>query len=472
MSIANWLKKGQQLKRPRTEGLPDPRECSTEEKAQDFQACNDCIDLLSQQPKPKRRRAEYKRYDENTRSDIAKSALSIGVMKTARKFSMNESSVRYMKQQYLRQVKLGKEPTTLPTAPRGRPCMLGDFDNRVQLFIRAARENGAAISARVVMSAAEGLLNKFARYQLASNGGHISVTKSWARSLLRRMGYTQRKGTKGIKHLPKDFDTIKSNYLADINKHISDNQIPDELVINWDQTGCQLLPGGNWTMEQRGKEQVPIQGMDDKRQITLLLSVTKSGSLLPPQLLYAGKTPKCLPSTTFPSDWDAYYSPNHWSNEETMLHFLDHIIIPYVEQQREQLQQPDQAAPVIFDVYAAHRTEAVIQKLLDNNIRYTKVPAACTDQLQPLDLSLNKEYKNSLKHHFNQWYADQVASQIDDLEDEEQLRKVKVDTRMSVIKPLHAQWIISVHSEMSTKRKLILDGFVKAGILQLDFSDL
>ena len=154
-----------------------------------------------------------------------------------------------------------------------------------------------------------------------------------------------------------------------------------------------------------------------------------------------------------------------------MLHFLDHIIIPYVEQQREQLQQPDQAALVIFDVYAAHRTEAVIQKLLDNNIRYTKVPAACTDQLQPLDLSLNKEYKNSLKHHFNQWYADQVASQID-LEDEEQLRKVKVDTLMSVIKPLHAQWIISVHSEMSTKRKLILDGFVKAGILQLDFSDL
>ena len=64
-----------------------------------------------------------------------------------------------------------------------------------------------------------------------------------------------------------------------------------------------------------------------------------------------------------------------------------------------------------------------------------------------------------------------TTSQIDDLEDEEQLRKVKVDTRMSVIKPLHAQWIISVHSEMSTKRKLILDGFVKAGILQLDFSE-
>ena len=49
-----------------------------------------------------------------------------------------------------------------------------------------------------------------------------------------------------------------------------------------------------------------------------------------------------------------------------MLHFLEKIIIPYMEKKWEDLQQPNQPALVVFDVYAAHRTEAVTQKLIDN----------------------------------------------------------------------------------------------------------
>ena len=82
-----------------------------------------------------------------------------------------------------------------------------------------------------------------------------------------------------------------------------------------------------------------------------------------------------------------------------------------------------------------------------------------------LDLSFNKEYKHALKDRYNQWYADQVAQQIDNIDDEDQIRTVKVDTRMTVIKPLHANWIIDVHQEMANKKNLILDGFKKAGII-------
>ena len=55
--------------------------------------------------------------------------------------------------------------------------------------------------------------------------------------------------------------------------------LPDELAINWDQTGCKLTPGGNWTIDKKGKQQIPIHGIEDKRQVTVLLSVTKSGTL-------------------------------------------------------------------------------------------------------------------------------------------------------------------------------------------------
>ena len=154
-------------------------------------------------------------------------------------------------------------------------------------------------------------------------------------------------------------------------------------------------------MEKKGSKQVTIAGSNAKWQITLLLNVTKAGTLLSPQLIYSGKNSKCLPATTFPSDRDPTFTNNHWSNEESMLRYIDNIILPYISRRREKLQLPDQKALVVMDYYAAHRPDSLKQKLIDNNIEYHYVPAACTDQLQPLYLSVNKQYKDELKARFN-----------------------------------------------------------------------
>ena len=54
-----------------------------------------------------------------------------------------------------------------------------------------------------------------------------------------------------------------------------------------------------------------------------------AGDFLPPQLIYKGKTKKCLPAVTFPSDWHITY---HWSNEDTMVDYLiEKILFPYAE---------------------------------------------------------------------------------------------------------------------------------------------
>ena len=50
MSITSWLKKGQSLKRPRTEGLPDPTNCHDELDAKICAAANERIDQLLTEP--------------------------------------------------------------------------------------------------------------------------------------------------------------------------------------------------------------------------------------------------------------------------------------------------------------------------------------------------------------------------------------------------------------------------------------
>jgi len=334
------------------------------------------------------------------------------------------------------------------------------------------RLNGGVINARIVMAGAEAIVTKFARHKLERYGGHINITKSFVKSLLRRMGFVKRKGTNGVKHLPTDFAEICKAFEEKINKVTVEHNVPDSMIINWDQTGCQLVPGGDWTMEKQGTQQISISGLDDKRQITLLLAVSKSGTLLPPQLIYPGKTDRCLPkNVNFPYTCDLTYTETHWSNEETMIRFVDKVIIPYIEELREDLPltQKNQKAIAIFDVFKAHRGEKLLLHLKENDIVPLFVPAACTDKLQPLDLSLNREYKEELKSHFHDWYSAQVIRQIDEREDETGevpiSSDVVVDLKTSVLKPIHANWIISTHENMSTRTDLIQMGFRQAGLL-------
>lgn len=76
-----------------------------------------------------------------------------------------------------------------------------------------------------------------------------------------------------------------------------------ELIINWDQTGMKYVLVSNWTFETKGAKRVEIAGLDDKWQITVLLSCTMDGKLLSMQVIYAGKTPACLPKIQHPQDW-------------------------------------------------------------------------------------------------------------------------------------------------------------------------
>ena len=45
----------------------------------------------------------------------------------------------------------------------------------------------------VVMGAAEGIISYRDITKLTLHGGHIEITKSWAQSLLRRMGFVEKK---------------------------------------------------------------------------------------------------------------------------------------------------------------------------------------------------------------------------------------------------------------------------------------
>ena len=46
---------------------------------------------------------------------------------------------------------------------------------------------------------------------------------------------------------------------------------------------------------------------------------------------YKGTIKRCLPTVEFPSDWHITCSSNHWSNESTMIMYLQNSLFPYID---------------------------------------------------------------------------------------------------------------------------------------------
>ncbi len=114
------------------------------------------------------------------------------------------------------------------------------------------------------------------------------------------MGLVKRRVTTKAKVSVENFELLKAQFLLDVKVAIEFDDIPPELVINWDQTGIHYVPVSSWTMEKEGSKRVEIAGADDKRQITAVLGGSMAGDFLPVQLIYQGKTATSL---NFPSSW-------------------------------------------------------------------------------------------------------------------------------------------------------------------------
>ena len=168
-------------------------------------------------------------------------------------------------------------------------------------YIRAIREAGGIVNTAIVLGAALGIVKRMNPELLECNGGHVVLKKSWAQHFLTNMNFVKRKTTtKKPKVTVANFDELKSQFLLDIKAIVTMEEIPDDMIVNWDQTAIKYVPSSNWTMAAEGSKRVEIVGIDDKRQITTTFAGSLSGNFLPVQLVYESKTTKCHPAVEFP----------------------------------------------------------------------------------------------------------------------------------------------------------------------------
>ena len=214
--------------------LPDPRKAETPEKAQNMVYANAEVHKVMSS---KRKRGEYNHYDSEQRAKIARYAVEHGVARAAKHFTgklcknVNESTVWSLKKTYMKMSKgesstasddtdSCSEITVMEKKARGPPTLLGKYEKEVEDYIHSIRLSGGVVNRSILIATARGIIINKEKCILSEFGGHVELSRSWAQSFLRRLGYVKRKGTKAARKVPENFDMLKMEFLAEIGKNV------------------------------------------------------------------------------------------------------------------------------------------------------------------------------------------------------------------------------------------------------------
>ena len=139
---------------------------------------------------------------------------------------------------------------------------------------------------------------------------------------------------------------------------------------------------------------------------------------------------------------------------------METIVFPDVQWKREELGLPDdQKALLIYDVFKGQKYQRVIASIESNGCLRVHVPPNLTHEFQPLDLTINVNTKECLKNKFSDWYASQITNKLEKGED---VYEIEVKTTLTVMKPMHARWIIGLYDYLRNRPGLTIKVFNQA----------
>ena len=132
-------------------------------------------------------------------------------------------------------MKQPKFPPYYTTQVAGRPPTLRELDGKLISLLHSIRSRGGVLNFSVVKASALSLVNS----NSSANLSGFEATALWVRSIYKRCNFSRRAGTTTRPPVPRGiYEECKLTYLTDINRAITQHNIPPELVINADQTPC------------------------------------------------------------------------------------------------------------------------------------------------------------------------------------------------------------------------------------------
>ncbi|VDO38002.1 unnamed protein product [Haemonchus placei] len=156
------------------------------------------------------------------------------------------------------------------------------------------------------------------------------------------------------------------------------------------------------TVDVKGRENIKIDSTGhEKSNFTNVLGVTAAGEKLKPMIIFKKKL---MPKGQFPPDVIVKTNEKGWMNQE----LLKEWIVEVWNKRENHNSDPDRSL-LIFDSARCHVTDEV-QQVWQQYSKIAVIPGGLTKILQPLDIGINKPFKDHLKAGWEKWMTDETKA--------------------------------------------------------------
>ena len=231
----------------------------------------------------------------------------------------------------------------------------------------------------------------------SSKSFRISIPRIRA-FLKAELNWSYRASTAIVGKLPTDYKSQGFTMAQRCAYLINVHNIPQELVVNTDQTEIHLVPTrGAKTWETKGYKHVNVHGIEDKRQIIVAVSFSATGHVLSFQVILQRLTPRSLPPLNngrcecIDNGWHLTFNSNHWSTIETSKDFVTNALSSYRSFQVNQMGLPKDLDMIwLIDYWSVHISKEFGEwmKATHPQIHVLFIPANCMSIYQPADVIL------------------------------------------------------------------------------------
>lgn len=127
-----------------------------------------------------------------------------------------------------------------------------------------------------------------------------------------------------------------------------------------------------------------------------MLACTADGGKLPPYVVFKRKT---MPKDSFPQGIIVAVQEKGWFDESIMKDWIRKSF----SKRRGSVRRTK--SMIVLDAFRCHRTEQIKKMFQNENCVLAMIPGGLTSMLQPLDVSINKPFKQHLKEIWSEWLS-------------------------------------------------------------------
>ena len=308
---------------------------------------------------------------------------------------------------------------------QGKMSILEPFAQEIAQKMSHLRDRGLPVSTfRVTMEA-----NKLsAEFKIKNPQAKKSIDKRF----VKRLGFSHRRPTHQAQKHWRETELIAKYFMNMVIERCGGK--PHFKVINMDQSPQTFSPVHGSTLQARGSRTVHVMSVGEKMRCTVNVTVTMSGEVLAPYIIFKGKEGGRIETKEFPTyPSGAHYgiNKNAWCDSVQMQKWIQVVLKPWIF---EGYETSAEVPVLILDAYSVHQMSTTVNAIEDLGCDVIIIPGGCTYLCQPADVGINRPIKMEMTR---QW--------------ESFMEGVEGDNFPAPSRQMVAQWVINSFASLTTK---------------------